>query len=416
MRSTRRGRDRSRLRTSKPVNMMFSNGLGVCKYGNAGMKAVCLNKTREIVIAVPSLKIIQQVTTPTTNPITFKISTNIVGATMTISNGAGLTLTAPSPAKSVYGDQTITLDAILITATYPAVKLILTGGVTKGRGTSTHTVSSVTLEPFDVDTVPPVIALLAPANALTSPSPYMNLTDTPTNIALTSTKAGTLSFSPVSAGVALSCSPTNFASGNVGAGGQGFNINTTNNIPEGAYPEQSVILTDDLGNASDPLVIAAAGTLANGIYTAPNNAWLIDKTNPTPVADGAQQNLQTSGDTKINFILTPPTSTTAPYKAVLALDVAAIAITGVGNNNALNGITPVSVSVQQQTVVGTGEFIEGWLIIDLPAAMAATVPGDANEITVSYDPSNVNVDANKIQDEAENKMVLFNSIAITVSP
>lgn len=45
MRSTKRGRDRSRLATSKPTNVMFSNGLGVCKSGNAGMKAVCLNRT-----------------------------------------------------------------------------------------------------------------------------------------------------------------------------------------------------------------------------------------------------------------------------------------------------------------------------------------------------------------------------------
>ena len=61
MRSTRRGRDRSRLATSKPVNVMFSNGLGVCKSGNAGIKSICLKKatgsknTKSTVAPTPSL-------------------------------------------------------------------------------------------------------------------------------------------------------------------------------------------------------------------------------------------------------------------------------------------------------------------------------------------------------------------------
>lgn len=49
MRSNKRQRARARLATSTPVNIMFSNGLGVCKYGNAGSRSICLNKTREIV-------------------------------------------------------------------------------------------------------------------------------------------------------------------------------------------------------------------------------------------------------------------------------------------------------------------------------------------------------------------------------
>ena len=158
MRSNKRQRARARLATSKPVNVMFSNGLGVCKIPNAGSRSICRNKTREISIPEPSLKIIQQAI-QLVNDVTFKISTNIVDATMTISNAGGLTLTAPSPAKSVYGDQTLTLNqATAANNTYSAVKLTLTGGRTVGRGTSPHIVSSVTLNSFTVDTVLPVVS------------------------------------------------------------------------------------------------------------------------------------------------------------------------------------------------------------------------------------------------------------------
>ena len=45
MKSNARSRARARLATSKPVNVMFSNGLGVCKLGNAGSRSICRRKT-----------------------------------------------------------------------------------------------------------------------------------------------------------------------------------------------------------------------------------------------------------------------------------------------------------------------------------------------------------------------------------
>ena len=52
LRSNARSRARSRLATSKPVNVMFSNGLGVCKLGNAGSRSIC--KKRSFVPSKPA--------------------------------------------------------------------------------------------------------------------------------------------------------------------------------------------------------------------------------------------------------------------------------------------------------------------------------------------------------------------------
>lgn len=73
MRSTRRGRVRSRLATSKPTNVMFSNGLGVCKSGNAGIKSICLKKatgsknTKSTVAATPPSVTILSITAQSDN-------------------------------------------------------------------------------------------------------------------------------------------------------------------------------------------------------------------------------------------------------------------------------------------------------------------------------------------------------------
>jgi hypothetical protein len=45
LRSNARSRARSRLATSKPVNVIFSNGLGVCKLGNAGSRSICKKRS-----------------------------------------------------------------------------------------------------------------------------------------------------------------------------------------------------------------------------------------------------------------------------------------------------------------------------------------------------------------------------------
>ena len=176
MKSTKRGRARARL--SKGVlteNVIFSNGLGVCRLvPGAGQQSVCRRRTRDTTQPTPELYVTQQVTSPTTNPVTFSIFTNIIGATMTISNAtgvpaAGLILATPSPALSVNGVQAITLNqgGPAAVATYDAVKLTLTGGVMSTG--NPHSVSSVTLDSFVVDTVAPVI--LASVLSSNNPTP-----------------------------------------------------------------------------------------------------------------------------------------------------------------------------------------------------------------------------------------------------
>ena len=104
MRSTRRGRDRSRLATSKPVNVMFSNGLGVCKSGNAGIKSICLKKatgsknTKSTVAPTPSPVTILSITAQSDNIDTSKAGVGkVITFTVTFSDNITITYgTAPA--------------------------------------------------------------------------------------------------------------------------------------------------------------------------------------------------------------------------------------------------------------------------------------------------------------------------------
>ena len=137
MRSTQRGRSRSRLRTSKPVNIMFSNGLGVCRgYAGAGQNSVCRRRTRDS--NQPTLELGDCTTSNKSqlNPASFRIYTNIVGSNESTNNTTGtgptlatLSITSPNPGISVYGQQIVTMTQTAASAmdkTYPGVVLTLT--------------------------------------------------------------------------------------------------------------------------------------------------------------------------------------------------------------------------------------------------------------------------------------------------
>jgi len=91
MRSNKRQRARARLATSKPVNMMFSNGLGVCKIPNAGSRSICRRKTRVATapgaFATGYVKPFNDTTDTDKNLLNFK--TNIKGATITLVGDIG---------------------------------------------------------------------------------------------------------------------------------------------------------------------------------------------------------------------------------------------------------------------------------------------------------------------------------------
>ena len=329
---------------------------------------------------------------------------------MTINNGTanppnGLTL--PSPAKSVYGDQTITLTSATPTPpVFQSVKLTLTGGMTVGRGSSTHTVSSVTIDSFTVDTVLPVISLGSGANPLlTEPIPYMNQTNTPSTFEIQSTKAGTIALSlhTATSTAILAITDTTFTLASI----------TPSNNSE-AYMPLTVTVTDALGNDSAPFTIADPGDLTNSLYTPPKDAYIIDKALPEPVP--SNQVFQSDGDSTINFQLTAPTANSAPYKNVLTLDPDAITITGTGANVSLNAVPPSGVQVQQNNDLVSGAFVNGELVINLGGTLATTDGSPTDRITVSYDPALETTPAKRIQDLAGNEMGAFGPIAIIVSP
>ena len=104
LRSNARSRARSRLATSKPVNVMFSNGLGVCKLGNAGSRSIC--KKRSSVPSKPvasAFGFIDQFDYDGTNTaaIKLKFKTNINDAKIELTGKIGT-----APAASVLITQT----------------------------------------------------------------------------------------------------------------------------------------------------------------------------------------------------------------------------------------------------------------------------------------------------------------------
>jgi len=167
MKSTQRGRARSRL--AKGVlaeNVIFSNGLGVCRLvPGAGQQSVCRRRTRDTTQPTPEL----YVTTTQLNPLfddKLTIYTNIIGATITISNVlVTLTISAPSPPTSIYGAQEITFNQGGPAAEniYNGAILTLTGGALS-TGYPNRTLS-ITLPSFTVDTIVPVITVTLPVTS-----------------------------------------------------------------------------------------------------------------------------------------------------------------------------------------------------------------------------------------------------------
>ena len=401
MRSTQRGRARSRLRTSKPVNIMFSNGLGVCRgYAGAGQQSVCRRRTRDTTQPLPELYVTQQVTSPTTNPVTFSIFTNIIGATMTISDatgvpaGAGLTLAIPSPAISVYGEQQILLSqAVELATTYAAVKLTLTGGVMSTG--NPHNVTSVTLNTFDVDNVLPVITLIS---KLDNPwGPYMNMAATFSIFEINSSKAGipTLHY-PTPPPVAPTL-PT-FTPTTIGALPAVGVFELDNTYGEGAYPQLTVTVVDALGNISNSVIIAATGDVV-APAVAPDNAFIIDKTPPTaPAAPVAQ-----AAGLTMDIPMELTTAAKAPFKEVLFSATTGIILTGVQGL----ALTVTAVNVIQPTPADAP-------FLQVTVAPATTGP-DPTGIELEYNPAAAGLtDATKIQDEAQNLMPSFGPITIAI--
>ena len=170
LRSNARSRARARLATSKPVNIMFSNGLGVCKYGNAGSKSICRKKTR--VPTAPGAFATGYVkpfnsTTSQDNALNFK--TNIKGATIKlVGDVGGFETTLIDTTGNITVDNTkqytirefesgITSLSNGITVTN--VKLTLTGGkINPSGGWNINNVShTVKIPDFTIDTDTPSV-------------------------------------------------------------------------------------------------------------------------------------------------------------------------------------------------------------------------------------------------------------------
>jgi hypothetical protein len=306
-------------------------------------------------------------------------------------------LTGPELNAGVFASTILTNPPTLVDG---AIYKIEFNGMDAAGNTTQVSVTGIT---YDT----PVISLgLGPNPLLTQPTPYMNQVQTPSTFEIKSTKAGTIALSLHTATNALG---TTAIPANTDTTFTLASITPSNNSE--AYEKLTVTVTDALGNVSLPFAIAD-GALTNGLYSPPKDAYIIDKAVPTPLPSSSQ-NQQANGETTINFVLEQPTANTAPYKPVATLDVGAITITGVGLNSALNGISPSSVSVVQQTY--TGNFDSARLVINLGTLATTSGPGDPNEITVSYNPAQVANDANKIQDESGNMMAAFGPIAIIVN-
>ena len=88
MRSNARSRARARLATSKPVNVMFSNGLGVCKYPNAGSRSICRNKD-SVSTDLDATGYVKPFNSTTSQDNALNFKTNIKGATIKLVGDVG---------------------------------------------------------------------------------------------------------------------------------------------------------------------------------------------------------------------------------------------------------------------------------------------------------------------------------------
>jgi len=170
MRSNARSRARSRLATSKPVNVMFSNGLGVCKLGNAGSRSICKKKTyvprKPGAFATGYVKPFNS-TTSEDNKLNFK--TNIKGATIKLVGDVGgietilIDTTGNITVENTKQYTTITFDNGITSLSngiaVTNVKLTLTGGkINPNGGWNINNVShTVKIPDFTIDIDTPSI-------------------------------------------------------------------------------------------------------------------------------------------------------------------------------------------------------------------------------------------------------------------
>ena len=171
MKSNARSRARARLATSKPVNVMFSNGLGVCKYGNAGSKSICRKKTR--VSTAPGAFITAVVNQfdyqgGNTAKIKLKYKTNIQGAKILLKGKIGgsavtdlILLTPPVTNDDLYNYYEQTFESTLVGLTDGVVvsdiELTLTGGkISPSGGWNINNVETkIGVPNFTIDLAPP---------------------------------------------------------------------------------------------------------------------------------------------------------------------------------------------------------------------------------------------------------------------
>ena len=274
MKSTKRGRARARL--SKGVlteNVIFSNGLGVCRLvPGAGQQSVCRRRTRDSNQQPLRLEIVQQVTSPSINPASFRIYTNIVGAVMSLSNNttgtgptlATLSITSPNPGISVYGQQIVTMTQTAASAmnkTYPGVVLTLTGGALPTGYPNTST--SVTLDSFDLTDVGQ-----GADGATITFNPVGGFYNVTANLIITATFNKALSGAP----------DLTLAATNTAGGGGTFTM-----VPTADPKVYHYAPTLTTGNGTVTLTLANADTLAG--YTIntvlSGNSYVVDNVDPT---------------------------------------------------------------------------------------------------------------------------------------
>ena len=403
MRSTQRGRSRSRLRTSKPVNIMFSNGLGVCRsYAGAGQNSVCRRRTRDVTQPSPELYVITTSLNPLLND-NLDIFTNIIGATITISTASlptPLTILLPLPPISIYGGQTLTFNQTGGPAetVYNGAILTLTGGTVRAGGS--HGTTSITLPSFTVDTEIPVLTIgsQVPLYSNNNGGAF----DKVTFFTLTSTKAGTLPFV-----IADGLGPAAFTvqSLDIPAGGPATSYQLQTPMVDTAFAATLAKVTAASGRVSVGTSVSAfnpgvpiTGTLL-APQTPPDNAFVLDRTPPPAPTSPADARI---ANNTFEVIFPTPAADQAPFENQ-AGDGTSLIITGSGTNG---GLAWNSSILSMDNVTPTS------LQITCNGLISQTTAG--NELTLEY-KSGLAVAGNELIDRAGNLVASFGPLNITIT-